>query len=548
MTTGSHAKAPLAQTAGVAIVVAVAYALLCSALKVDDVDRYWQELRANSFFWDLGHLWMQPLAMLLYRASGGVLGVNHSLEAINVISVAWGCAVFFATLREAGHSALKSFAAVVFVAASFNLITLGPTAHIKLMVLPALALALHHALRWEQAETAGESGRRDMIASAAWSGVGVNLLVSVLPQALLLALFMLIRSARRRGLTHAVRGMLPYALTLAIVGFALLLAAYVMARQTGTTQAQDLLGFTLGGLQEKKDLQTWISSWKEMPVRFAFSLINNFAFLPSLGTLGRAYMWGWLPDLQAVLPSLLGQALLAALVGGLLLATFVVGARQALRGSEPGLLAPWAFVLGAAAFSYYYNLNDPEHWFQFTLPVALLALQLRRRWLDVGLLGVAMPVLLVVNLAGYGIPKARFALAERQQALQTALGPQGLYIGFAAYPGEPDSSLFDTPGVERFNIDLVQMNETKADTGALFTRLDQQVEAAFARGSRVLVFRALDEQDWRGPVMQVALAGLPRAKLREHLAARYAISGPVDAGGFPAYELRPRGADAYKTP
>jgi hypothetical protein len=379
-----------------------------------------------------------------------------------------------------------------------------------------------------------------MIACAAWSAVGVNLLVSVLPQALLLALFMLIRITRRRGLVQAVQGLLPYGITLAVVGFGLLLAAYATARLTDSTQAHDLLGFALGGLKEKQALQTWPSSWHEMPLRFAFSLINNFAFLPSLGTLGRAWMWGWLPDVRAVLPALLGQAALAALVGGLLLVTFVTGARQALRKAEPGLLSPWAFVLGAAAFSYYYNLNDPEHWFQFTMPVTLLALQLRRRWLDTLLLGIALPVLLVVNLAGYGVPKARFALAERERALQAALGPQGLYVGFAAYPGEPDSSLLDTPGIERFNIDLVQVNETKTDTAALLTRLDEHIDATLARGGRVLVFRALDDDDWRGPIMQVALAGLPRAKLRDHLAARYVISGPVDAGGFPAYELKKR--------
>ncbi|MFG6457965.1 hypothetical protein [Roseateles sp. BYS96W] len=537
-TTTPHARP--AHLAAVALLVALAYAWLCSALKVDDVDRYWHELGTNRFFWDLGHLWMQPLALLLYRASGGVLGVNHTLEAINVASVALGCAVFFATLREAGHSVLKSAAAVVFVAASFNLMTLGPTAHIKLMVLPALALALHHAMRWERAESAGAPALRDMVASAAWSGLAVNLLVSVLPQTLLLALFMLIRSARRHGVAQGVRRTLPYAVTLAVVGFTLLLAAYATARQTGTTQAADLLSFAVGGLKEKQALQTWVASWKEMPLRFAFSLINNFAFLPSLGTLGRAWMWGWLPDVKPVLPSLLGQAALAALVGGLLLATAVVGAQQALRRAAPGLLSPWAFVLGATAFSYYYNLNDPEHWFQFTMPVALLALQLRRRWLDVWLLGLVMPVLLAVNLLGYGIPKARFALAEREQALQAALGPQGLYVGFAAYPGEPDSSLFNTAGIEHFNIDLVQANDTPGDTQALLARLDARVDAALARGDRVLVFRALDDEDWRGPVMQVAQSGLPRAKLRSHLAARYAISGPVDAGGFPAYELRAR--------
>ena len=82
---------------GVGIAVSLSYALLCSAIKVDDVDRYWHEMGANSFFWDLGHLWMQPLALLLFRASGGLLGINHTLEAINVVSVGMGCAVFFAT-------------------------------------------------------------------------------------------------------------------------------------------------------------------------------------------------------------------------------------------------------------------------------------------------------------------------------------------------------------------------------------------------------------------------------------------------------------------
>ncbi|MDY0747241.1 hypothetical protein SNE35_22235 [Paucibacter sp. R3-3] len=529
----------MAAALAVGAAVLLTYTLLCSAIKVDDVDRYWYELGTNRFFWDLGHLWMQPLALLLYRASGDVLGVNHSLEAINVISVALGCAVFFTTLREAGHSTLKSVAAVAFVAASFDLMTLGPTAHIKLMVFPALALTLHHALRWERADAAGQSTLRHQLASGAWAGLSVNLLVSVLPQMLLLAVFMLIRGARRYGLAQTVRRMLPYALALAVVGFGLLLAAYVVARQSGTTSAQDLLGFTLGGLKEKEDLHVGFPSLKEMPLRFGFSLVNNFAFLPSVGTLGRAYLWGWLADVRPVLPSLLGQALLAAMVGALLLATFAVGARQALKSkAEPGLLSPWAFVLGAAAFSYYYNLNDPEHWFQFTMPVALLALQLRRRWLTIWLLCIATPVLLTVNLVGYGIPKARFALAERQQALQTALGMQGLYVGFAAYPGEPDSSLMDTPGLERFNIDLVQANEIKADVDALLAKLDEHVDAALARGGRVLVFRALDDMDWRGPVMQVALAGLPRAKLHAHLAERYVISGPVDAGGFPAYELR----------
>ncbi len=534
------------QALTVVIGVSLVYALLCSAIKVDDVDRYWAELGANRFFWDLGHVWMQPLALLLYRLSGGVLGINHSLEAINVAAVGLGCGIFFLTLREAGHSLRKSLAAVALVMCSFNLLTLGPTAHIKLMVFAPLALGLHYAMRWERAPI-GE-GRPAMLASAAWSAVAVNLLVSVLPQALLLGVFMFFRQARSIGWRAAVLRLLPYALTLAAVGLALLLAAYGLARQTGSTEAKTLLGFALDGLKEKQSLHVGVASWKEMPLRFGFSLINNFVFLPSLGTLGRAYLWGWLPNVQAALPALLGQAALAVLVGGLLLSSFALGAREAVRGRLAGLVSPWAFILGAAAFSFYYNLNDPEHWFQFTMPVVLLSLQLRRRWLDRALLVVALPTLVVVNLAGYGIPKARFALAERQQAMLTTIGPQGLYVGFAAYPGEPDSSLFTLPGVERFNIDLVQQNETRADRSALLTKLDERIDATLARGGRVFVFRALDEQDWRGPVMQVALAGLPRPILREHLAQRYRVGDPVEVGGFSARELGALPAAAYKAP
>ena len=104
------------------------------------------------------------------------------------------------------------------------------------------------------------------------------------------------------------------------------------------------------------------------------------------------------------------------------------------------------------------------------------------------------------------------------------------------------------PEIERFNIDLVQLNSTHGDTAALLNQLDERIEAALARGGKVMVFRALNDRDWRGPVMHVALVGLPRTKLRHHLSARYDISGPVDAGGFTAYELRTRSAEAYSAP
>ena len=76
-----------------------AYAWLLSPIMVDDVQRYIEELQANRFFWDLGHVWMQPIAMAAYRASNGALGVVGTLEVLNIVSVALGCGIFYETLR-----------------------------------------------------------------------------------------------------------------------------------------------------------------------------------------------------------------------------------------------------------------------------------------------------------------------------------------------------------------------------------------------------------------------------------------------------------------
>jgi len=296
-----------------------------------------------------------------------------------------------------------------------------------------------------------------------------------------------------------------------------------------------LAQFVFGGLKEKQDLHVGVASLSEMPLRFAYSLINNFAYLPSLGPLGRAWLWDMLPRVQPIAWSLLGQVSLAAL-SGLSLVSILVAAGAAIR-RQAGVLMPLAYIAGATSFSFYYNLNDPEHWFHFTLPLVFIAVQLRRRWLDRLVLGLWLPALLIVNMAGYGVPKALFALEAREQQVRESLGENGLYVGFAAYPGEPDSSLFRLGEIQRFNLDLVQLNETKADNARLLERLAEAIDAAHRRGGQVLVFRALDPYDWRGPVMQVALAGLTRDELRQFLASRYDLRGPIMVGGFPVWRV-----------
>ena len=516
-----------------------AYAWLLSPIMVDDVQRYIEELQANRFFWDLGHVWMQPIAMAAYRVSGGALGIVSTLEALNIAAVALGCGIFYETLRRCEQSVWRSAAATLLVAMSFNLLSLGPTAHIKLLVLPPFALALRHAVLWETQASRGHDSTFHAVAAGIWLGLASNLLVSVLPAGVFVAVLMLLR-ARLSGQSWpaAVARALPFGLALTLAGAATLLAAYGTATLSGSTTATSLAGFVFGGLKEKQDLHVGVASLREMPFRFAFSLINNFAYLPSLGPLGRAWLWGMLPDMKPVLWSMIGQLALAGLTFLAIGSTVVLAARAAWKRSADVLMAG-GFVLGAAAFSFYYNLNDPEHWFQFTLPLVFLAMQVRRRWLDTLVLAVWLPAIVLVNLIGYGVPKATFALEQRQQEIRSALEPNGLYVGYAAYPGEPDSSLLELGAVPRFRIDLVQVNEAARSNARLFTLLDEQIDAAHMRKGRVLVFRALDPYDWRGPVMQVTLNGLSPQQLQSHLTARYRLSGPIVVGGFTAWTVEP---------
>jgi hypothetical protein len=519
--------------------VAAFYIWLLSPIRVDDAQRYIDELSANQFFWDLGHVWMQPLALLFHRLTRGALGIVGSLEAVNVMSVAVGCAVFYDLLRRCGHSIGQAALACLLVASSFNILTLGPTAHIKLLVFPALALSLRHAVLWERALDEGKTSVWHGVAAGWWLGVGANLLVSVLPAGLFMVLLMLVHlRLQRYGWLAAIGRVLPCALAMGVAGAGLLLLAYVTASASGSSHAANFMGFVFGGLKEKQDLHVGLAGWREVPFRFLFALTNNFIYLPSLGQLGRAWLWHMLPDISPAMRSLLVQAGAAALTLSVIVAAVFIAARKLFRPGA-GLLMATAFVVGAASFSIYYNLNDPEHWFQFTLPLIFLALQAGYGWLRGLTLAVWLPVLLTVNMAGYGVPKALFKLEQRQQEMAATLGAKGLYVGYAAYPGEPDSSLFDLGGIERFPLDLVLEKQAQGNTARLFELLDQRVAETFQRGGRVLVFRAVDTLDWRGPAMQMALGGMTQTQLRTHLGRKFEITGPFSVGGFPAWELKP---------
>ncbi len=132
--------------------------------------------------------------------------------------------------------------------------------------------------------------------------------------------------------------------------------------------------------------------------------------------------------------------------------------------------------------------------------------------------------------------KARFdPLPASAIALRDTIGMNGLYVGYAGYPGEPDSSLIATPGIERLRID--NMFYASGNAPQTIAVIISRIDATLARGSRVFVFRVLDDGDWRGPILGLALSGFTRADISAALHARYKIALETRVGAFPAHEI-----------
>jgi hypothetical protein len=528
------------ETTCVGFFVALLYAALTSGMPVDDAARYVKELGEDRFVWDLAHIWMEPLALLIYRLFHPIADAETVLNGVNIAAVALGVAVFHDTLRRLGHGRLRSLLAVALVSVSFNLLALGPTAHIKLMVFPALALSLRSAVLWEQqrGQPGAVGGFRLLFVSGIWLGVGTNLLVSLLPMALFVASLIVVR-ARQSGaeMRSAFGEASPYVLGVLLGGAGCLLAAYGSAMATGGTDS-GFLAFVLDGVAEKHSLHPGVFGLKEVPFRFAYSLAYNFVFMPELGGLGRAWLFDELADPSSYVVTLIYELVLVGLSLVALAVIFGLGLRSMRRDGASVVLA-FGYILGAAVFALYHNLNDPEHWFQFTLPIVLIAMQVRRRrWLDVFLFAVWLPLIAINNLALYAVPRASIDMGQRNQEIQEVLGEKGLYVGFAAYPGEPDSSLLDLSGVERLALDLELKGPAQGSVDDTLATMTSRIDAALARGGRVLVFRALDPGDWRGPIMTVTLRGLTKSRMQAALSDRYVVTGPREVAGFAAWEVK----------
>lgn len=506
--------------AGAALVAALFYEALQGELPYHDAARFTEQVTAGQPVWDIGHVLLQPLALLLYKLTGAPAVVV--LKQLSSLSAALAIGVFHATLLRLGISRWNCILGTALLACCCSVITLAPSAHPKLALFPFVNAALLCLI-----EATRPGARRPLLLGAA-CGVFVAIAagfhasaLTVLPFAALAVLV----EARRHGL--GVVSALARGALLAIAGglgfLVLVLALYPILTGAPLT-AQGLVGSVAG----KADLRTPAVPLVVHAARAVFGTVNDIIAVPGLGATVQAWMRGQVPSLQPYASLLPIFAIW--LFSGLVLAAIYLrtAAVVAVQRTFP---APAAFLCGAQLWSAWYGLNDPEHWFQLAGPTIILLLTVFPPRVVRAVLPAWTAATIVLNLALFAIPTATYPLARNEAALARTLTPADLLITFISYPGRPYAGFFTLPNIRTLALDTA----LGAPGG------EQAVNAAIADtlrdGHRVVVADILDPFDWEAPWMLLLSQRITKDRVHALLTQGRTATRLADIGGIKLWAL-----------
>ncbi|MDE2005633.1 MAG: hypothetical protein KGI51_03625 [Rhodospirillales bacterium] len=297
---------------------------------------------------------------------------------------------------------------------------------------------------------------------------------------------------------------------------------------------------SLAGLQAsvlvKADLKPPGYSLLIAVARLLFSTVNNIAAAPLLAPVGRALILGWIPSAHPYYPALAEQMLPWLVTLALVALTYLSALRAGLRGAA--CLMPIAFLCGAQAWTIYYGLDDPEHWFQLTAPTLILFLTVVPDAAVTSLLPVWTVLAAAANLAFIALPVATYPLARYETELRREIAPRDLVINFAAFSGQAQGAMFALPGIARFEPDLAL--RTAPNPAAMLAVMRAAIDACFPRGGRVIVFDLLDRTDWNAPWPALYRAGITKPALRAFFTTNFALRRLPDFGGLKMWQVGPR--------
>jgi hypothetical protein len=520
-----------------ALAAAVLYVSLYGELPYHDVARFAAQINSGRFVWDIGHILLQPATLLWHVYLGFGETAEASQKHINTFATAAGIGVFHALLQWLDVPRWKRVCATAVVAASYSLIILAPSGHMKLLAFPFVNASLFMLMRWEPRRRTPSGIGVDgcFLAGAVLLALAAAFLASALATAPFAGLAVL--ATRLRDGAGWPRAVAAAGLFAAVCGaMFVLLACAGYAEFAGDMPSLHGLTASVAG---KADLKPPAYGAAATLARLAFGTINNLIAAPDLGTVLRARIAGEIASLAPYRSILLFEVVpwlaVSALVAGIYLAT----ARALLGGAR--LLMPAAFLCGAQTWTVYYGLNDPEHWFQLTVPTVILFLAaLPPRFTRIALPPWAV-LTVAVNVGMFGLPYAAYPLNRYEQALRRTFSANDLLISFAAYPGGPSLGFFDLPGVPGLMLDA-RLSQS-ADVNAFFDGIDREIAAALARHGRVVVIgNVLDPYDWNAPWADLPARGIGKQQLIDFFQSRYSVKPAGSIAEMKAWEILPPGS------
>ena len=169
----------LAQCCVVFLAAVAFYVSLYGELPYHDAARFIAQVESGRFVWDIGHIFLQPATLLWHEYLGFGEAAEASQKHINTFATALGLAVFYYTLLRLGISLPRRITATILVAVSFGLMTLTPSAHMKMLAFPLLNGALLFGVLWERAPSLGSRrGHVYLLAMALLLAFAASLLAS----------------------------------------------------------------------------------------------------------------------------------------------------------------------------------------------------------------------------------------------------------------------------------------------------------------------------------------------------------------------------------
>lgn len=521
-------------------IIWVFFRLLYSEVPTDDVALYAAKLEADKFDWKVFHIFLQPAALIWHRLFGDGADVVSSMAQINTLCAAIGLAVFYFLLCRLGYGLWLRIVVAGIAVVSFNILALAPTAHIKMLALPFLAVALYHAVLWEHEAVGGGKvvNWYRLTMSAAALGMSTAFLVTGITVLPFIGLGILLISHRAGQGWH--RGLAPMVVFGAIccgIGAAAMFVGYVadVAQPGGLF---DFIGYVLGQVAHKHgNAFARDFGLVDRLARGAYALVYNYVFTPDLGPVMRARLWGQISSLTPYAWELARDIVPFVLTIIVLGVTYLAAGLRMLSGGFP-VVVPLAFLIGHVGFAITTNVNDPEIWFQVTFPTLLLFTQLPGTTAVAAAATVWLLVVGTVNLSLYAVPRALYPLSAHEADMQARFGGDDLIVHFTTYAGRPDISFFALPGIPRLKLDRALI-ESRFDPSVL-PDAKAQIDRTLEAGGRVIAFRIFDERDWDAPWLKFAGRGMPKRKLIGFFREHYAVTPIGPLAGLDAWELTKR--------